>query len=187
MTTRRACRVQGSLDPAPRRDQSRAVPANRRNRPVPARPFLALLVAALLAGCSASKPEPAGPGPGDLTGTRWQLARWQESGGGLRPIPHGQTGDPITLQFGETGGKKTLAGFAGCNQFNGPYEMTGDRLTAGSLAATKRACITPQRTQLETDFLAALDEDVTVTRVTYEGVPALQFKTEKGTLTFRPR
>ena len=153
-----------------------------------ARPLLALLVAAIVAGCSTSKPAPSGPGPGDLTGTRWQLARWQETGGGLRPIPHGQTGEPITLDFGESGGRKTLAGFAGCNQFNGPYEMAGDRLSAGPVAATKRACVTPQRNQLETDFLDALDDGVAVTRVTFENVPALQVKTEKGeTLTFRPR
>jgi heat shock protein HslJ len=157
--------------------------------PVPVRlPLLALLLAAALAGCTAAKPEATGPGPGDLTGTRWQLARWQEAGGSPRPIPHGQTGEPITLQFGETGGKKALSGFAGCNQFNGPYEMTGDRLAAGSIAATRRACVTPQRNQLETEFLAALDDDITVTRVTYEGAPALQFKTAKGeTLTFRAR
>ncbi|HEX7006495.1 MAG TPA: META domain-containing protein [Alphaproteobacteria bacterium] len=149
-----------------------------------ARPLLAALLLAAVAGCRAAPPAPTGPGPGDLTGTRWQLARWQESDGALRPIPHGS--DPITLQFGESGGRKTLAGFAGCNQFNGPYEMAGDRLAAEDVVATKRACLTPQRNQLETAFLAALDEGVTVTRETDDGAPALRLKTKSGeTLTFR--
>jgi heat shock protein HslJ len=155
---------------------------------VPVRlPLLALLLAAALAGCT-SKPETTGPGPGDLNGTRWELTRWRETGGSLRPIPHGETGEPITLQFGESGGKPTLAGFAGCNRYNGPYGIAGDRLTAGSIAATRRACVTPQRNQLETDYLAALDDDVTVTRATDAGRPALELKTAKGeTLVFEQR
>jgi heat shock protein HslJ len=146
-----------------------------------------LALALALAACS-SAPPPSGPGPGDLTGTKWEMTRWQEGERTLRPIPHAETGDPLTLAFGQNAGKPSLSGFAGCNQFNGGYKMTGDRLEAGSLAVTKKACETTQRTQIETDYLAALDDGVSVTRDTSTTPPELRLKLANGQLlVFRLR
>jgi heat shock protein HslJ len=148
----------------------------------------ALPLLAALAACSTEMPAPTGPAPADLTGTRWELTRWEEAGGALRPIPHADTGDPITLQFGQASGKPALAGFSGCNQYNGPYTLNGNRLTIGSLVSTKRACVTPQRNQLETDYLAVLDDGVTVSRSETRDGGELRLKPEKGpTLVFQQR
>ena len=57
-----------------------------------------------------------------------------------------------TLEFGEDG---TLAGFAGCNQFNAPYHGTGSDLTLGSIATTKMACERPG-SAVEAAYLEAL-------------------------------
>ena len=147
-----------------------------------------LLLVAALAACSAGKPEPAGPGPGDLTGTNWELTRWQESERSLRPIPHAETGDPLTLAFGQTAGKPTLSGFAGCNDYTAGYSVTGDRMSVRSIVKTRKACLTPQRNQIETDYLGALDDGVTATRAADTSPPELRLKTEKGqTLVFQQR
>ena len=57
-----------------------------------------------------------------------------------------------TLEFGEDG---TLAGFAGCNQFNAPYQVTGSDLSLGSIATTKMACERPG-SAVEAAYLEAL-------------------------------
>jgi heat shock protein HslJ len=43
-----------------------------------------------------------------------------------------------TLQFAADG---TVAGFAGCNQFHGPYTAVGGDLKIGTLVTTKMACL----------------------------------------------
>ena len=94
----------------------------------------------------------------------------------------------MTLQFSEQNGKKAIAGFSGCNQYTGGYEVTGDRLSAPRLAVTKRACVTPQRTQIETEYLKALDDGVSASRTDTRNGPELTFKTENGdVLVFEPK
>jgi heat shock protein HslJ len=151
-------------------------------------PVQALALAAALAACTSSAPAPTGPAPGDLTGTNWELTRWQESERTLRPIPHAETGDPLTLAFEQKAGKPALSGFSGCNTYSGGYALNGNVLEAGSLAVTKKACETPQRSQIETDYLAAFDDGVAVTRDAAANPPELRLKMANGqTLVFRQR
>jgi heat shock protein HslJ len=148
------------------------------------------VLAAALAACSSSSPQPAGAAPADLTGTKWELVRWEDPGASSpRPIPHAETGDPLTLAFGQASGKPTLAGFSGCNTYNAPYSFTGDVLVIGSLNRTKKDCETAQRSDIEKAYLDLLDDGVHVTRgQTSRGVSELRFKAEKGpTLVFEQR
>ena len=149
-----------------------------------------LLLTLALAACSTSSPQPTGAAPADLAGTKWELVRWEDVGGGSpRPIPHAETGDPLTLAFGQTAGKPTLAGFSGCNQYSGGYTFQGDILSVGSLTRTKKDCETAQRSQIEKDYLSLLDDGVSVSRSqTRNGVAELRLKAEKGpTLVFEAR
>jgi heat shock protein HslJ len=149
-----------------------------------------LVLAALLAACSTSSPQPAGAAPTGLTGTRWELVRWEDPGSSSpRPIPHAETGDPLTLAFGEASGKPTLAGFSGCNTYNGPYSFQGDVLEVGSLNRSKKECETAQRSEIEKSYLDLLDDGVRVTRTEAKGgIHELRFTTEKGpTLVFEQR
>ena len=47
-----------------------------------------------------------------------------------------------------------VGGFAGCNQFGGPYAIDGDSLRFGPLVSTMMACT--EGMQLESEYLAAL-------------------------------
>lgn len=47
-----------------------------------------------------------------------------------------------------------VGGFAGCNQFGGPYTINGDSLRFGQLVSTMMACT--EGMQLESEYLAAL-------------------------------
>lgn len=149
-----------------------------------------LVLAAALAACSSSSPQPAGAAPADLTGTKWELVRWEDPGvSSPRPIPHAETGDPLTLSFGQASGKPTLAGFSGCNTYNAPYSFQGDVLQLGSLNRTKKDCETAQRSEIEKNYLDLLDDGVHVSRgQTPSGTSELRMKAEKGpTLVFEQR
>ena len=60
----------------------------------------------------------------------------------------------LTADFADDG---TLSGNAGCNNYNGPYEIDGDSISIGPLAGTKMACTSEELTTQETDYLAALE------------------------------
>lgn len=63
------------------------------------------------------------------------------------------TGTTLTAQFGAD----EVRGSGGCNTFSGPYAQDGARLTIGPLAATERACATPEGAdEQEQGYFAAL-------------------------------
>jgi heat shock protein HslJ len=78
----------------------------------------------LLAGCTATPEE-----SGTLVGPVW-LAE-QVAGGALPTEPQ------VTLQFAADG---SAAGKAGCNQYSGPYQTTGNGISFGAMISTKMAC-----------------------------------------------
>lgn len=89
---------------------------------------------------------------------------FNNQGGGHDPVmPLNLTGSewgPVNNPFDQfiafkSGGE--VSGYAGCNQFFGTYELTGDRITFGPLASTRRACAGPQGAA-ETDFFNLLDQ-----------------------------
>ena len=60
--------------------------------------------------------------------------------------------EQITAVFGPNGG---LAGSGGCNDYNATYTVSGDALTLGPVAATKKACADDVMTE-ENAYFAAL-------------------------------
>jgi heat shock protein HslJ len=56
----------------------------------------------------------------------------------------------LTLEEG------TASGFAGCNRFTGGYELDGDSMAIGPLAATQMAC-EDAKTAVEAAYLPALE------------------------------
>ena len=56
--------------------------------------------------------------------------------------------------FIEFTAENRASGSFGCNRFNGPYQLDGDKVKFGPLASTMMAC---QAMQIETDFRMALD------------------------------
>jgi heat shock protein HslJ len=58
----------------------------------------------------------------------------------------------LTATFGTDG---QVTGSSGCNTFSGPYTLTGDTISIGPLASTRKACAADAMT-LETQYLTAL-------------------------------
>jgi heat shock protein HslJ len=90
----------------------------------------------LLAAC-APMSDAANSGNGfQLDGSEWALVSMAD----------------VTLKFDQ--GNATGSG--GCNQYRGPYMVSGSNLTFGPIAATKRACVENERNAQETAYLDAL-------------------------------
>lgn len=60
----------------------------------------------------------------------------------------------LTADFADDG---TLSGNAGCNNYNGPYDIDGESISIGPLAGTKMACASDELSKQEADYLAALE------------------------------
>jgi hypothetical protein len=72
-------------------------------------------------------------------------------------------GDPRpTLTFGTDG---MVNGTTGCNSFSGTYTESGDQITFGPLASTRRACMDPAVTAQEQLIFSVLSGTVAFTRV----------------------
>ena len=65
--------------------------------------------------------------------------------------------EQITAVFGPDGG---LSGSGGCNDYNATYAVSGDALTLGPVAATKKACADDVMTE-ENAYFAALENVAT--------------------------
>jgi len=117
------------------------------------------------------------PDPGTiLTETDWVLV-----GLGDRANPAGAGGRPVTLRI-ETGANAIAAGFAGCNQYTGPYSIRGDSISFGPSVSTRMAC--NEGMDVEYGYLATLPQ---VVRYSVAD-STLTFFGESGALaTFRNR
>ena len=89
---------------------------------------------------------PAPSGRASLAGTRWRLE--DLSGAGV--IDDAEA----TLEFGGDG---RVSGSATCNRFTGTATISGDSISFGPLAATRRLCAEALMLQ-ETNYLAALSQ-----------------------------
>jgi heat shock protein HslJ len=85
----------------------------------------------------------------ELAGPTWRLNAYNNGRGGVQSL---LAGTQITAVFGTDG---RVGGSAGCNTYVGPYEISGDSLTIGPPATTRRACAQPVMDQ-EAAYLAAL-------------------------------
>jgi len=91
----------------------------------------------------------AAPATG-LPGTKWNLTYLVDGARQSKSPLLANT--QITLIFGADG---NLSGNAGCNQYNGSYQVNGNQITIGPLISTMMAC--PQETmQQESTYLIAL-------------------------------
>ena len=94
----------------------------------------------------AAPPSEGAPPAGGLPGTEWRLVDLDGSAefdASLAP----------QLTFADDG---TLAGFAGCNTYNGSFTLDGSTIDIGPLATTKMACA-PPGSDIEAAYLPALD------------------------------
>jgi heat shock protein HslJ len=109
----------------------------------------------------------------DLAGSNWEVIGYNN---GKQAVVSVMAGSTITASFGKDG---NLTGNAGCNDYNGPYKVTGNAITIGPLASTRKFCNDPAGVMdQEAQYLAALG-----TAATYqiEGT-ALELRTKDGAL-----
>lgn len=99
---------------------------------------LALACTLLGAGCGGDDEADAPP----LEGSAWSLASGVEAPADSTPT--------LTLEGGNA------SGFGGCNTFRGSYELDGDSISIGPLAATLMACEEPKMAA-EGAYLPALE------------------------------
>ena len=104
-----------------------------------------LLVSALLiGGCHSHGPRAVAPLA--LTETAWELVTVQGQDASRQLGGH-----PATLRLGTD---RSVAGFTGCNRFQGTYTLVGDSIRFGPLIIRHRACAGSP--QLEQSYLDAL-------------------------------
>ena len=111
---------------------------------------VAALIVATLAGCGTASnyAEPEATAVSDLNG-EWQLAKASDADGAMTV-----NGAPVTLVIADD----SVSGQAPCNTYTGSVEIDGDSVTFGTIAQTLMACTDDARTELETRYLAALEE-----------------------------
>jgi heat shock protein HslJ len=102
---------------------------------------LAALAAVMLAACA-----PAA----SLDGTSWRLNSYRNSQGEMTDTLPGTT---ITADFQAT----QVSGLAGCNNYSGPYQVSGGDIEFEQIASSLRLCSEPLGImEQESDFLQAL-------------------------------
>ena len=111
------------------------------------RPFVAAVFAGVLLGGMSGCSQNSSMQAETITGITWTLA--EVDGTTVDPA---QTNRPATLLLDEEG---RASGSAGCNQFGGPYTLTGDEIRFGAMAMTRMAC--PDRMAVEAAYSAVFE------------------------------
>ena len=128
-----------------------------------------ILTLGFFSGCANVIP-PCGakisPPSSELRDTKWELIRWNltpNMNGEVRarPIPQGDAGEPIQIAFDVNG--QRISGFSACNRFTARINEDERGLTLDQFASTTLAC-SPQRMELENDFLYELNDYRTLVR-----------------------
>ncbi len=89
--------------------------------------------------------------PVELSGTSWNVTGYNNGRGGVTSVI---IGTELDVNFDE----ESVSGLAGCNNYNGGYEVDGENISFGPLATTRKFCSDPEGTmEQETEFLAALE------------------------------
>lgn len=152
------------------------------------KPFKALLCLALglLVGC-ANVIHPCGakisPPSSELKNTKWELTRWNlppksNSEVRARQIPQGDASNPIQIIFDING--ERISGSTGCNRFTATLDEDARGFTIKQIASTKMAC-SPQRMELENDFLYQLNDYRSIVR---NGDQLLMIGSDREVLSF---
>jgi heat shock protein HslJ len=95
---------------------------------MPLRLIVAVLALAVVVGCGDDGDAAQGP---SLEGVPWQVSSGLDVPGWESVAPSATFADG------------RVSGFSGCNRFNAPYTLDGDRLKLGAIASTKMACAAP--------------------------------------------
>ena len=144
---------------------------------------------ALLSGCANVIP-PCGaktsPPSSELRNTKWELTRWNlppNSNGEVRTrqIPQGEGSNPIQIHFDASG--QRVSGSTGCNKFTAQLDEDARGFTFTKITSTKMAC-TPQRNELENDFLYELNDYRSIVR---NGDQLLMIGADREVLSFTQR
>ena len=94
--------------------------------------------------------------PAALAGTSWDVTNLNN---GREAVVGTITGTRLTIDFDDDNG---VSGNAGCNTFNGSYELVGHSLTIGPLATTRMNCSSPEGVlEQERQFITALQNSTT--------------------------
>ena len=150
---------------------------------------LSCLVLGLLSACANVIP-PCGakisPPSSELRNTRWELTRWNlppNPNGEVRArqIPQGEASNPIQMTFDANGQK--VSGSTGCNRFTAELDEDARGFSLSKIASTKIAC-SPQRMELENDFLYELNDYRSIVR---NGDQLLMIGTDREVLSFTQR
>ncbi len=147
---------------------------------------LSCLGLGLLVGCANVIP-PCGakisPPSSELKNTKWELTRWNlppNNNGEVRArqIPQGDASNPIQIIFDVNG--QRLSGSTGCNRFTAMVDEDARGFSLKQIASTKMAC-SPQRMELENDFLYQLNDYRSIVR---NGDQLLMIGTDREVLSF---
>lgn len=127
--------------------------------------MLALAGCVLVAGCAIPTHPDSAAGPSNplnpaavqlLDDTSWVLERAQTSDGNTAfDVPTDKAAAP-TLVLDTHSGQRRASGFAGCNRFSAPYELTSGKLTFDALVTTRKAC-GAEADRIERAYLDALE------------------------------
>jgi len=170
---------------------SQKMPQLHPTKQISKRSFLTLFLLSLgfIGGCANVIP-PCGakisPPSSELRNTRWELTRWNlppNSRGEVRArqIPQGEASNPIQITF-DTNGQR-VSGSTGCNRFTAELDEDSRGFSLSKIASTKMAC-TPQRMELENDFLYQLNDYRSIIR---NGDQLLMVGNDREVLSFTQR
>ena len=126
------------------------------------------------------------PPSSELRNTKWELSRWNlapNSNGEVRarPIPQGEASNPIQITFDANG--QRISGSTGCNRFTAELDEDARGFSLSKITSTKMAC-SPQRMELENDFLYELNDYRSIVR---NGDQLLMIGTDREVLSFVQR
>ncbi|WP_293598763.1 META domain-containing protein [Polynucleobacter sp. 35-46-11] len=119
----------------------------------------------------------------EFRNTKWELVRWNLAPNArgevrTRQIPQGDNSNPIQIIFDANG--ERVSGSTGCNRFTARITEDARGFTLDQIAATKMAC-TPQRMELENDFLYELNDYRSIVR---NGDQLLMIGVDRQVLSF---
>ena len=119
----------------------------------------------------------------EFRNTKWELVRWNLAPNArgevrARQIPQGDNSNPIQIIFDANG--ERVSGSTGCNRFTARITEDARGFTLDQIAATKMAC-TPQRMELENDFLYELNDYRSIVR---NGDQLLMIGVDRQVLSF---
>jgi heat shock protein HslJ len=134
-----------------------------------------LLFGALLTACGSDDGGSSGStaqDPAALEGDAWVLTQLLDASGKTQIVDIG-----VNAQFDGS----TISGFAGCNSYNADYTATGDQISFGPIAGTKKIC-PPDEQGVEDRYLQLLAGATTyavqgrsMSMNDAQGTPVLQF------------